>query len=87
MVPTKIPAVLAAAGVCLLTSGPVAAAATAVTGTGGGPETTITAPHTSASGQTLPPGAAAAPIADPEARAPRQEALDRVLDGVCSGCR
>ncbi|HEV7439050.1 MAG TPA: hypothetical protein VGN94_05410 [Methylobacterium sp.] len=64
-----------------------AAAQTAVTGTGGGPDTTITAPHTSAVGQTLPPGTAAAPIVDPGARTDRQKDLDGVLKGICTGCR
>ncbi|GJE44134.1 hypothetical protein [Methylobacterium soli] len=59
----------------------------AVTGTGGGPHTTITAPHTSPVGQTVPPGAAAAPVVDPDARTDRQRRLDGVLGGICTGCR
>ncbi|WP_311275890.1 hypothetical protein [Methylobacterium sp. WCS2018Hpa-22] len=58
----------------------------AVTGTGGGPETTVTAPHTSTTGQTVPPGAAGAPIVDPNERTDRQKQLDRVLNGICRGC-
>lgn len=58
----------------------------AVTGTGGGPETTITAPHTSTTGQTVPPGAAGAPIVDHNERTDRQKRLDRVLNGICQGC-
>lgn len=58
----------------------------AVTGTGGGPETTVTAPHTSTTGQTVPPGAAGAPIVDPHERTERQKQLDRVLNGICQGC-
>ncbi|MCC0806400.1 hypothetical protein FPV16_09255 [Methylobacterium sp. W2] len=58
----------------------------AVTGTGGGPETTVTAPHTSTTGQTVPPGAAGAPIVDPNERTERQKRLDRVLNGICQGC-
>ncbi|MBO1022774.1 hypothetical protein IPV08_22710 [Methylobacterium sp. SD274] len=58
----------------------------AVTGTGGGPETTVTAPHTSTTGQTVPPGAAGAPIVDPNERTDRQKRLDRVLNGICQGC-
>ncbi|KQO43616.1 hypothetical protein [Methylobacterium sp. Leaf85] len=56
----------------------------AVTGTGGGPETTVTAPHTSTTGQTVPPGAAGAP-SEPNERTDRQKRLDRVLNGICQG--
>ncbi len=58
----------------------------AITGTGGGPETTITAPNTSTTGQTVPPGAVGAPIVDPNERTDRQKRLDRVLNGICRGC-
>ncbi|MDR7039896.1 hypothetical protein J2X36_004674 [Methylobacterium sp. BE186] len=60
-----------------------ASASEAVTGIGGGPETTITAP----SGQTVPPGAASAPTSDPTERTRRQRELDPILDGICAGCR
>ncbi|KQP77537.1 hypothetical protein ASF57_19245 [Methylobacterium sp. Leaf117] len=63
------------------------AAQPALTGTGGGPETTITAPHTAPTGQTMPPGAASAPTVDPDARTARQRDLDRVLNGICVDCR
>lgn len=59
----------------------------ALTGTGGGPETTITAPYTAPTGQTLPPGSGAAPMLDPSERTERQRNLDRVLDGICDSCR
>lgn len=62
------------------------AARPALTGTGGGPETTITAPHTAATGQTIPPGAVGAPNVDPSERTARQRDLDRVLNGICEGC-
>jgi hypothetical protein len=58
----------------------------AYTGTGGGPETTLNAPYRSSVGQTLPPGRAAAPDFDPNARPPRQRDLDRLLDSICRGC-
>ncbi len=74
---------LAAGLACLAGAGEARAA---VTGTGGGPETTITAPHTRPSGQTVPPGASAAPTHDPEARTERHRELDRVLNGICRGC-
>lgn len=63
------------------------AARPALTGTGGGPETTITAPYTTSTGQTVPPGRARRPEADTDARTERQRDLDRVLDGICTGCR
>lgn len=75
-----------AAALALLCLPAVPSALAAVTGTGGGPETTVTAPHTSTTGQTLPPGAAGAPIVDPNERTERQKKLDRVLNGICKGC-
>lgn len=63
------------------------AARPALTGTGGGPETTITAPHTAPTGQTVPRGLVDSSTTDPEARTERQRNLDRVLDGICTGCR
>lgn len=59
----------------------------ALTGTGGGPETTVTAPYTAPTGQTVPDGAAASPTNDPSVRSERQRDLDRVLEGICVGCR
>ena len=56
------------------------------TGTGGGPETTINAPYRSAVGQTVPPGAAAAPVHDPNRRTQRQKDLDAVLGSICDTC-
>lgn len=59
----------------------------ALTGTGGGPETTVTAPYTAPTGRTVPDGAAAAPTNDPSVRTERQRDFDRVLEGICVGCR
>ena len=64
----------------------LAAQAGPYTGTGGGPETTINAPYRSAVGQTVPPGAAAAPTHDPNARTQRQKDLDAVLGSICDAC-
>lgn len=63
-----------------------AALAAAFTGTGGGPETTINAPYRSSVGQTVPPGAGAAPLHDPRERTRRQKDLDAVLGSVCDKC-
>lgn len=68
-----------------LAFGPAAAAP--YTGTGGGPETTVNAPYRTGTGQTVPPGRATAPDADPTERKERQKRLDGVLDSVCETCR
>lgn len=65
---------------------PVGVAAAPYTGTGGGPETTVNAPYRAGSGQTVPPGRAAAPNADPTERTPRQKRLDGVLESICESC-
>ncbi|QEE40429.1 MULTISPECIES: hypothetical protein [unclassified Methylobacterium] len=63
-----------------------AAQADPVTGTGGGPETTVNAPYRSSVGQTVPPGRAAAPLHDPNAWTTRQKDLDPVLGSICDAC-
>lgn len=73
-------------GLALFGSGSLGARP-ALTGAGGGPETTMTAPYTAPTGQTVPGGAAVVPTNDPSARTGRQRDLDRVLDGICVGCR
>jgi hypothetical protein len=78
--------ILALAGGLIFGSGSLSARP-ALTGTGGGPETTITAPHTAPTGQTVPRGLIDGPAVDPETRTERQRNLDRVLDRVCTGCR
>lgn len=75
------------AGMGLLLLAPAVAGAAPVTGTGGGPETTVNAPYRAPTGQTVPPGRDAAPDADPTARTPRQQRLDGVLDSICTTCR
>ncbi len=47
------------------------AARPTLTGAGGGPETTVTAPHTASTGQTVRPGGAGAPALDPSERTQR----------------
>lgn len=66
---------------------PAGAVAAPYTGTGGGPETTVNAPYRAGTGQTVPPGRAAAPEADPTERTARQKRLDGVLDSICQDCR
>ncbi|QRE76290.1 hypothetical protein [Methylobacterium aquaticum] len=58
------------------------------TGTGGGPRSTITAPHTSAVGATVPsPGAADTRLERRIDDRTRQERLDDRIDGgICVGC-
>ncbi|KQT47926.1 hypothetical protein ASG52_10640 [Methylobacterium sp. Leaf456] len=62
------------------------AGAAPITGTGGGPETTVNAPYRAGTGQTVPPGRDAAPDIDPNARTERQKRLDGVLDSICESC-
>ncbi|MCJ2012876.1 hypothetical protein [Methylobacterium sp. J-076] len=66
------------------------AAAQAVTGTGGGPTSTVTAPHTAPTGRTMPPagGDAGAATAgdDRERRTPEQKTDDKITSGICIGC-
>ncbi|TXN46470.1 hypothetical protein [Methylobacterium sp. WL7] len=65
-----------------------AASAQAQTGTGGGPTSTITAPHTSSVGQTMPPasGAGAATVNDRRDRTRQQIEDDKISQGICIGC-
>ncbi|AWN34351.1 hypothetical protein [Methylobacterium radiodurans] len=74
----------------VLAAVPVAAHAQApdLTGTGGGPTTTITAPYTNREGVTKPPGAALGPGDEPSAAAQRREqrAIERIEDSICTGC-
>lgn len=76
--------------VLLLATLPAAAHAQApdLTGTGGEPTTTITAPYTDREGVTKPPGAALGPRDRPSADAQRREerAIERIEDSICTGC-
>lgn len=58
------------------------------TGTGGGPRSTITAPHTSSVGATVPsPGSADTRLERRIDDRTRQERLDdRIDSGICVGC-
>ncbi|GEP01288.1 hypothetical protein [Methylobacterium haplocladii] len=62
--------------------------AQAETGTGGGPASTVTAPHTTSVGQTKPPGAAAGPGPSEgrEARTEQMRKDDQIMKGICIGC-
>ena len=64
------------------------ALAQAQTGTGGGPNTTITAPNTSSVGQTVPrPGAGGANnLGDRETRTANEKKDDQIMRGICIGC-
>ena len=70
--------------------GSIAALAQATTGTGGGPTSTVTAPHTSAVGRTMPPAggdAGAATAGDNrERRTQEQKVDDKITQGICIGC-
>ncbi len=58
------------------------------TGTGGGPRSTITAPHTSSVGATVPtPGPADTRLERRIDDRTRQERVDdRIDSGICAGC-
>lgn len=58
------------------------------TGTGGGPDSTITAPNTNALGVTKPPGAEEGPATPAERRELRriERQDDRIDDSICEGC-
>jgi hypothetical protein len=60
----------------------------AETGTGSGPAATMTAPNTSAVGQTKPPGSAAGPATRDgrEARSEQMKRDDKIMKGICVGC-
>ncbi len=59
-----------------------------VTGTGGGPLTTVTAPHTQGTGVTKPPGAALQGEAGELAAQHRRGQIlsDRLQRSICNGC-
>lgn len=61
---------------------------TAETGTGTGPESTISAPYTSSVGKTKPPGAAAGAgeREDRDAMTVEKKKADDVMKGICVGC-
>lgn len=75
-------------------SAPAAHAQSAIdqTGTGGGPTSTITAPHTTSVGVTKPPGGAgtvdASRSGDMIAERDRREKIknDRISNSICRGC-
>lgn len=58
------------------------------TGTGGGPRSTITAPHTTATGVTKPPGSGEGPATPAERRDLQriERENDRIDSGICDGC-
>ena len=58
------------------------------TGTGGGPDTTITAPYTNREGVTKPPGTALGPgeVPSPEAQRRENREIDRIEGSICKGC-
>jgi hypothetical protein len=58
------------------------------TGTGGGPNTTITAPNTNSLGVTKPPGTSLGPGEVPSRREERRERAltDKIDRSICDGC-
>ena len=75
--------------ILILLAPAAASAQTAVTGTGGGPASTIYAPNTSSVGQTMPPAGAAGTAtagSSREARTAQEKADDKITQGICIGC-
>lgn len=72
----------------LATTGPALAQQPDQTGTGGGPASTITAPNTTSTGVTKPPGDAEGPATPSErrerSRIERED--DKIDSGICIGC-
>jgi hypothetical protein len=58
------------------------------TGTGGGPTTAAKAPHTAATGQTVPNPSALGPneTGSIERRNPAEQRNDAITRGICIGC-
>lgn len=58
------------------------------TGTGGGPATAAKAPHTAATGQTVPNPSALGPseTGSIERRGPGEQRNDAITRGICIGC-
>lgn len=58
------------------------------TGTGGGPATAAKAPHTAATGQTVPNPSALGPseTGSIERRSPSEQRNDAITRGICIGC-
>ncbi|MGH1589355.1 hypothetical protein ACRBEV_14640 [Methylobacterium phyllosphaerae] len=65
-----------------------AALAQSQTGTGGGPASTATAPHTSSVGRVMPPsrGAGAETPDNRRVLTPREAENDKLMRGICIGC-
>ncbi|WP_336485310.1 hypothetical protein [Methylobacterium nigriterrae] len=58
------------------------------TGTGGGPQSTITAPYTNSLGVTKPPGTSLGPGETPPRAEERRErkTIDGIEGSICRGC-
>ncbi|SFT27534.1 hypothetical protein SAMN04487845_1403 [Methylobacterium sp. yr668] len=59
-----------------------------LTGTGGGPLSTVTAPNTTAGGVTKPPSRDASPTwrDNPDRRTRQEREDERIESGICIGC-
>lgn len=75
-------------GLALTASSTLAMAQADVTGTGGGPRSTQTAPNTTATGVTKPPSRDASPTSqdDPDRLTRDERQQDRIDTGICTGC-
>ncbi|MHB2211621.1 hypothetical protein [Methylobacterium sp. CM6257] len=79
---------LAMATILALAAIPARAEPVSQTGTGGGPATAAKAPHTTATGQTVPNPGALGPneTGSIERRNATEERNDAITRGICIGC-
>lgn len=81
-----LPFVRTVAILCLACA-PELAWAQAETGTGGSPDSTVTAPNTTGVGQTKPPGSALGPEARDRGNRDEIEKRNQAIpNGICIGC-
>jgi hypothetical protein len=76
------------AALVLLAWPPQSMAQADLTGTGGGPLSTQTAPNTTTDGVTMPPSRDASPTwrDNPDRRSRMEQEDDKIENGICIGC-
>jgi hypothetical protein len=84
----RISTTIAMATVLTLAVVPALAQPASQTGTGGGPDTAAKAPHTAATGQTVPNASAFGPneTGSIERRSAAEQRNDEITRGICIGC-
>ena len=84
----RMPTIFAMTAALTLASVPAFADPVSETGTGGGPASAAKAPHTTATGQTVPNPGALGPreTGSIERRSTNEERNDAITRGICIGC-